>query len=342
MLFKEFHIMPSDKNILTYKVSDDELGLRLDQFLSKNIENLSRSRIKTLINESNVIKINEKEQVVIKDPSKKVKTGESYLVNIPKPVDPKPKPQEIPLEILYEDNDLIVINKPVGLVVHPAPGNYENTLVNALIAHCGQSLSGISGEKKPGIVHRLDKDTSGVMVAAKNDKTHEGLSKQFASHGKDGKLIRSYKALVWGIPNIQSGKVETYIGRSNNNRKKMAAFKEEKKGRKLAITFWKRIKFNRELDISIIECNLETGRTHQIRVHLTHLGIPVIGDQVYGTGFKSKINKYDNKIKKILISNSHRQALHAYKLGIEHPLTKESLLFKTDLPQDMQEILNIL
>ena len=334
--------MPSDKSILTYKVSDDELGLRLDQFLSKNIKNLSRSRIKTLINESNVIKINEKEQVVIKDPSKKVKTGESYLVNIPKPVDPKPKPQEIPLEILYEDNDLIVINKPVGLVVHPAPGNYENTLVNALIAHCGQSLSGISGEKKPGIVHRLDKDTSGVMVVAKNDKTHEGLSKQFASHGKDGKLIRSYKALVWGVPNIQSGKVETYIGRSNNNRKKMAAFKEEKKGRKLAITFWKRIKFNRELDISIIECNLETGRTHQIRVHLTHLGLPVIGDQVYGTGFKSKINKYDNKIKKILISNSHRQALHAYKLGFEHPLTKESFLFKTDLPQDMQEILNIL
>ena len=334
--------MPSDKSILTYKVSDDELGLRLDQFLSKNIKNLSRSRIKTLINERNVIKINEKEQVVIKDPSKKVKTGESYLVNIPKPVDPKPKPQEIPLEILYEDNDLIVINKPVGLVVHPAPGNYENTLVNALIAHCGQSLSGISGEKKPGIVHRLDKDTSGVMVVAKNDKTHEGLSKQFASHGKDGKLIRSYKALVWGIPNIQSGKVETYIGRSNNNRKKMAAFKEEKKGRKLAITFWKRIKFNKELDISIIECNLETGRTHQIRVHLTHLGLPVIGDQVYGTGFKSKINKYDNQIKKILISNSHRQALHAYKLGFEHPLTKESLLFKTDLPQDMQEIFNIL
>lgn len=237
MLFKEFHIMPSDKSILTYKVSDDELGLRLDQFLSKNIKNLSRSRIKTLINESNVIKINEKEQVVIKDPSKKVKTGESYLVNIPKPVDPKPKPQEIPLEILYEDNDLIVINKPVGLVVHPAPGNYENTLVNALIAHCGQSLSGISGEKKPGIVHRLDKDTSGVMVVAKNDKTHEGLSKQFANHGKDGKLIRSYKALVWGIPNIQSGKVETYIGRSNNNRKKMAAFKEEKKREKTSNNF---------------------------------------------------------------------------------------------------------
>ena len=342
MLLKEFHAMSSKKEIVTYKVSVKELGLRLDQFLSNNIKSLSRSRIKSLINENNVIKINEKEQIVIEDPAKKVKTGESYLVNIPKPVDPKPKPQKIPLEILYEDNDLIVIDKPVGLVVHPAPGNYDNTLVNALIAHCGQSLSGIGGEKKPGIVHRLDKDTSGVMVIAKNDKTHEGLSKQFASHGRDGKLIRSYKALVWGVPNIQSGRIETFIGRSNNNRKKMAAYKEEKKGRKLAITLWKRIQFNKELDISIIECNLETGRTHQIRVHLTHLGLPVIGDQVYGSGFSSKINKYDDKIKQILINGSHRQALHAYKLGFEHPLTKESLLFKTDLPQDMQEILNIL
>ena len=342
MLFKEFHIMPSDKSILTYKVSDDELGLRLDQFLSKNIKNLSRSRIKTLINESNVIKINEKEQVVIKDPSKKVKTGESYLVNIPKPVDPKPKPQEIPLEILYEDNDLIVINKPVGLVVHPAPGNYDNTLVNALIAHCGESLSGIGGEKKPGIVHRLDKDTSGVMVIAKNDSTHESLSEQFANHGRDGKLIRSYKALVWGIPNIQSGKIETFIGRSDKNRKKMAVYKEEKKGRRFAITHWKRIKFNKELDISKIQCNLETGRTHQIRVHLTHIGLPVIGDQVYGTGFKSKLNKYDDGIRNILLNASKKQSLHAYKLGFEHPTSKKNMLFETNLPHAMQEVSNIL
>ena len=342
MLLKEFHNMSSKKEIVTYKVSVKELGLRLDQFLSKNINNLSRSRIKTLINDNNVIKINEKEKIVIEDPSKKVKTGESYLINIPKPVDPKPKPQKIPLEILYEDNDLIVINKPVGLVVHPAPGNYENTLVNALIAHCGQSLSGIGGEKKPGIVHRLDKDTSGVMVAAKNDKTHDGLSKQFASHGRDGKLIRSYKALVWGVPNIQSGRVETFIGRSINNRKKMTVYKEEKKGRKLAITHWKRNKFNKEMDITLIECNLETGRTHQIRVHLTHLGFPIIGDQVYGTGYKSKIKKLNSNIKNIVSNASHRQLLHAYKLGFEHPISKEKHIYKTDLPQDMAKINEIL
>ena len=342
MLPKEFHAMSSKKEIITYKVSVKELGLRLDQFLSKNIKNLSRSRIKTLINDNNVIKINEKEKIVIEDPSKKVKAGESYLINIPKPIDPKLKPQKIPLDILYEDNDLVVINKPVSLVIHPAPGNYENTLVNALIAHCGQSLSGISGEKKPGIVHRLDKDTSGVMVAAKNDKTHDGLSKQFASHGRDGKLIRSYKALVWGVPNIQSGRVETFIGRSNNNRKKMAAYKEEKKGRKLAITHWKRNKFNKKMDIALIECNLETGRTHQIRVHLTHLGFPIIGDQVYGTGYKSKIKKLNSNIENIVSNASHRQLLHAYKLGFEHPTSKEKHIYKTDLPQDMAKINEIL
>ncbi len=334
--------MSSKEEIITYYVSIEESGLRLDQFLSNKSSNLSRSRIKSLINENHIAKLSNNKKVIENNVSKKVRAGEGYSIKIPKPIDPKPKAQNIPLNILHEDKDIIVINKPIGLVVHPAPGNYENTLVNALIAHCGESLSGIGGEKKPGIVHRLDKDTSGIMVIAKNDRTHEGLSKQFISHGKDGKLVRAYKALVWGVPSTQSGRIETFIGRSNTNRKKMLAYKEDKKGRKLAITFWKRIKFNKELDVSEIECNLETGRTHQIRVHLTHMGFPVIGDQVYGGGFKSKINKYDDKIKKILIDGSHRQALHAYKLGFEHPLTKESLIFETDLPQDMQEISNIM
>ena len=342
MLLKEFHAMSPKKETITYKVSIEELGLRLDQFLSNNISNLSRSRIKHLINEGNVFKVYDNKHIPVEDPSKKVTSEESYYINIPEPIDPKPIAQEIPLEILYEDKDLIVINKPIGLVVHPAPGNYDNTLVNALIAHCGESLSGIGGEKKPGIVHRLDKDTSGVMVIAKNDNTHESLSKQFANHGRDGKLIRSYKALVWGIPNIQSGKIETFIGRSNKNRKKMAVYKEEKKGRRFAITHWKRIKFNKELDISKIQCNLETGRTHQIRVHLTHIGLPVIGDQVYGTGFKSKINKYDDAIRNILLNASNRQSLHAYKLGFEHPTSKKNMLFETNLPNAMQEVSDIL
>tara|TARA_B100001540_G_scaffold270164_1_gene253186 strand:- start:1132 stop:2160 length:1029 start_codon:yes stop_codon:yes gene_type:complete len=342
MLLKEFHAMSSKKETITYKVSIEELGLRLDQFLSNNISNLSRSRIKHLINEGNVFKVYDNKHIPVEDPSKKVTSEEIYYINIPEPIDPKPIAQEIPLEILYEDKDLIVINKPIGLVVHPAPGNYDNTLVNALIAHCGESLSGIGGEKKPGIVHRLDKDTSGVMVIAKNDSTHESLSEQFANHGRDGKLIRSYKALVWGIPNIQSGKIETFIGRSDKNRKKMAVYKEEKKGRRFAITHWKRIKFNKELDISKIQCNLETGRTHQIRVHLTHIGLPVIGDQVYGTGFKSKLNKYDDGIRNILLNASKKQSLHAYKLGFEHPTSKKNMLFETNLPHAMQEVSDIL
>ena len=198
---------------------------------------------------------------------------------------------DLTLELrLYEYHPFIA-DKPAGLVVHPGAGNTEKTLVNALVNYCEGNLSSIGGELRPGIVHRLDKDTSGLLVIAKNDKAHKTLSKQFSNHGRDGKLIRSYKALVWGIPHLQSGKIETYLGRSLKNRKKIAIFSEEKKGRRFAITHWNKIKSNRELDISEIECNLETGRTHQIRVHLSHIGIPIIGDQVYGTGFKSKLNK---------------------------------------------------
>ncbi|MEC7831254.1 MAG: RluA family pseudouridine synthase [Pseudomonadota bacterium] len=334
--------MASQKKILTYKVSVEDSGLRLDQFLTLKNSNLSRSRIKALIKESFIVKINNKKRTVINEPSKKVKLYENFEITIPEAVDPKPIGQNIPLDILHEDNDIIVINKPANIVVHPAPGNYDNTLVNALIAHCGSSLSGIGGEKKPGIVHRLDKDTSGVMVVAKNDKSHESLSKQFSNHGRDGKLVRSYKALVWGIPHLQSGKIETYLGRSLKNRKKIAIFSEEKKGRKFAITHWKKIKSNKKLDISEIECNLETGRTHQIRVHLTHIGIPIIGDQVYGTGFKSKLNKYDSSTKTLLSNIFYRQALHAYKLGFEHPKTKKKLNFETKLPKDIKKISDLI
>ena len=326
------------KNIISLVVENQENGHRIDLFISNKYLKISRTRVKNLIKKKN-LKIN---NTIVTDPSKKVSAGDIILLEIPEPKKVSLKPYNYKLDIIYEDKDLIVINKSAGISMHPGPGNYDNTLVNALIAHCGESLSGIGGEKKPGIVHRLDKDTSGVMVIAKNDSTHESLSEQFANHGRDGKLIRSYKALVWGIPNIQSGKIETFIGRSDKNRKKMAVYKEEKKGRRFAITHWKRIKFNKELDISKIQCNLETGRTHQIRVHLTHIGLPVIGDQVYGTGFKSKLNKYDDGIRNILLNASKRQSLHAYKLGFEHPTSKKNMLFETNLPHAMQEVSDIL
>ena len=223
-------------------------------------------------------------------------------------------------------------------MVHPAPGNPNRTLVNALINHCGDSLSGIGGEKRPGIVHRLDKDTSGLLVIAKNDKSHNGLSEQFKNHGKDKKLVRAYKAIVWGIPKFSSGKISTFIGRSDKNRKKMAVFTEEKHNSRNAITHWKVLKKNKENDISLIECILETGRTHQIRVHLDHISHPVIGDPLYGHGYKTRINKIKNNFKILIEKQSNSQALHAYKLGFEHPITKENLKFETKPPDTMQKI----
>lgn len=330
--------MASQNKTLSYIVTIEDSSLRLDQFLSLKNSDLSRTRIKSLIDNGYVKKIINDSKIKLSEPSKKVKLEEKYELTIPSAVDPKPIGQKIPLDVLHEDDDIIVLNKPANLVVHPAPGNYDKTLVNALIDYCGSSLSGIGGEKKPGIVHRLDKDTSGIMVIAKNDRSHEILSEQFSNHGRDGKLVRSYKALVWGIPHLISGKVKTFIGRSLNNRKKMAVFSEEKKGRKIAITHWKKIKSNNELEISEIKCTLETGRTHQIRVHLNHIGIPIIGDPLYGTGFKSKVNKYEPQIVNLFSNLSNRQALHAYKLGFEHPSSKKNMVFKTEFPKDLGEI----
>ena len=332
----------SVKKIITYKVSKDDVGIRLDQFLVKNIEDLSRTRLKNLILSNALFIGKNKKLVSIDNPAHKVKIGEAYYLHVPEAIDPKPLGQNIPLNIVHEDDDIIILNKPIGLVVHPAPGNYDRTLVNALISHCGDSLSGIGGEKRPGIVHRLDKNTSGLMVIAKNDKSHGSLSKQFASHGKDGKLQRAYKALVWGVPNNQLGKIKNFIGRSHINRKKMAVFLNKKPNNKKAITYWKKIKSNKELGFSLIECKLETGRTHQIRVHLNHINLPVIGDPLYGSGYKSKINKLNEDVQSHFKPLQNRQALHAYLLGFEHPRTGKILKYKEEPPYDMQNLIDLL
>tara|TARA_B100001175_G_scaffold218827_1_gene186164 strand:- start:556 stop:1539 length:984 start_codon:yes stop_codon:yes gene_type:complete len=326
------------ENIVTHKVKKELSEIRLDQFLKKNISDLSRTRIKKFIVDG-FLKLNNK---IIIDPSYTVKENDICILKIPEAVEAKPIGEKIDLEIVYEDSDLIVINKQKELVVHPAPGNPNKTLVNALINHCGSSLSGIGGEKRPGIVHRLDKDTSGLIVVAKNDKSHNGLSEQFKNHGKDGRLIRSYKAIVWGIPRFSSGTISTFLGRSVKNRKKVAVYDDEKPGRKIAITHWKVLKKDTSNNISLIECKLETGRTHQIRVHLDHLSHPVIGDPLYGQGYKTKMETLNNNMKNLLEKLNNKQALHAELLGFEHPISKENHIFQTDPPKEMLDIIKLI
>ena len=323
------------ENIITHKVKKELSEIRLDQFLKKNIIHLSRTRIKKLIVDG-FLKVNNR---IIMDPSYNVRENDICILEIPEAIKAKPIGEKIDLEIIYEDNDLIVINKQKGLVVHPAPGNPNKTLVNALINHCGNSLSGIGGEKRPGIVHRLDKDTSGLLVVAKNDRSHNGLASQFKNHGKDGKLIRAYKALIWGIPTFSSGKISTFIGRSDRNRKKMMVINNEKYKSKEAITNWKVLGKNNENNITLIECKLETGRTHQIRVHLDYISHPILGDPLYGQGYKTRINKLEPNIKFLVEKHGNTQALHAYKLGFKHPITNENFIFETDPPENMKKII---
>jgi 23S rRNA pseudouridine1911/1915/1917 synthase len=326
------------EKVLSYKASSDDIGKRIDQYLAQNESDISRTRLKNLILNGSLKLLDE----IIIDPSYRIKENDIFNLLIPEAKDPTPKAENIKLEIIFEDEDLVVVNKPKGLVVHPAPGNQNKTLVNALINHCGSSLSGIGGERRPGIVHRLDKDTSGLIVVAKNDKSHNGLSEQFKNHGRDGKLIRSYKAIVWGVPKFSSGSISTYLGRSSKNRKKMAIYKDEKSGRKIAITHWKILKKNILNNISLIECRLETGRTHQIRVHLDHISHPVIGDPLYGQGYKTRIGKLDDKIKILVDKLENKQALHADQLGFEHPLTKENHIFQVDPPKEMIRIIKLM
>jgi 23S rRNA pseudouridine1911/1915/1917 synthase len=291
---------------------------------------MSRSRLRQLIDEGRVTRGGE----TIKDPNHRVKSGEHYEIDVPHPVPADPRGQDIPLRVVYEDKDLIVIDKPAGLVVHPAAGNPDGTLVNALIAHCGDSLAGVGGVSRPGIVHRLDKDTSGLLVAAKNERAMTSLAKQFANHT----IERAYHAVVWGSPRFNEGRIETQIGRNPFDRKRMGVLRG---GGKEARTRYRVVeRFGERLLASLIECRLETGRTHQIRVHLTHLGHPLIGDPSYGrTRQPPRPKTPDEAAAYEIIVNFPRQALHAALLGFQHPSLHKTLRFTSEWPSDMAALI---
>ena len=317
-------------------VDEADAGTRLDTWLAGAVPDLSRSRAKALITGGSVAIGG----ATIDEPKRPVKPGELVVLELPPPLPAEPEGEAIPLEVLYEDDALIVIDKPPGLVVHPAAGNQTGTLVNALIAHCGASLSGIGGVMRPGIVHRLDKDTSGLMVVAKTDRAHQGLAEQFADHGRTGPLERGYLALAWGAPDRPEGRIALRLGRSTKNREKIEIKRGAEAGRE-AITHYGVVESygpaGRAPLATMIECRLETGRTHQIRVHLAALGHPVVGDRVYGAGFATKVALLPEPAR-ALAATFPRQALHAYLLGFEHPVTGEELHFESEIPQDMEAL----
>ncbi|EJW21474.1 hypothetical protein IMCC14465_12700 [alpha proteobacterium IMCC14465] len=322
----------------TYIATDEDDGKRLDALLASQLE-FSRARLQGLIREGQVEVTRQQQGHTIKDPSWRVKPEDDINLILPPLKDSSVKPENIALDILFEDDSVIVINKAAGLVVHPAPGSPDGTLVNALLAHCGDSLSGIGGEKRPGIVHRLDKDTSGVMIAAKTDNAHNALAAQFAAHGRDGRLQRRYQALVWGQLMPPIGRVEAALARHPANRKKMAVSRHE--SARFAATDYTALHNWKHVPITHLTCMLETGRTHQIRVHMAHIGHPVIGDEMYGSGQRSRLNTLPEKTA-ATIAALGRQALHAELLGFEHPETKEAMAFTAPLPADMQAVLDIL
>jgi len=298
-------------------------GWRLDRALAAAVPTLSRERLKALIRSGAV----EAQGAAVRDPATKVKGNEELKVAVPEPIPAHNEPQNIPLTIVFEDEHLLVVDKPAGLVVHPAAGNFDGTLVNALLHHCAGKLSGIGGVARPGIVHRIDKDTSGLLVVAKTDVAHEGLAKQFAAHSID----RRYLAIVSGVPKAGQGVVDAPVARSAANRKKIAIV-EGARGKR-AVTHWKRVSVMR--DAALVECRLETGRTHQVRVHMASIGHPLVGDPVYG-----RSGKTHGKLLKTL--GFQRQALHAAELGFTHPVTKSRLSFSSPMPADMQELFNAL
>jgi 23S rRNA pseudouridine1911/1915/1917 synthase len=301
----------------------EHAGWRLDRALAAAVPTLSRERLKSLVR-SGALLAGER---AVRDPAIKVRGDEHYTLAVPRPAPAHNEAQDIPLPIVFEDAHLLVVDKPAGLVVHPAAGNFDGTLVNALLHHCGGSLSGIGGVARPGIVHRIDKDTSGLMVVAKTDVSHVALARQFADHSID----RRYLALVGGVPRMATGTVDAPLARSAANRKKIAIVAD---GRgKRAVTHWTRLQSLR--DSALIECRLETGRTHQVRVHMASIGHALLGDPVYGGAVKGHRKLLQNL-------NFQRQALHAAQLGFTHPVTKNLLSFTSAMPPDMQELFTAL
>ena len=319
------------------EVGPDEAGERLDSFLARRDERFSRNRFKALIKDSQVT-VGERTLV---EPNYRVNAGDDIAFTVPELQDSTPQPEAIPLNVVFEDANLIVIDKPARLVVHPAAGNWTGTLVNALLHHCGDSLSGIGGVRRPGIVHRLDKETSGLIVVAKSDLAHRGLAAQFADHGRKGPMRRAYLALVWGAPMPAIGVIDAPLDRDSRNRLKRAVAKS---GGRTAITRYETVErfpadTNQPAIAALVGCQLETGRTHQIRVHMAHIGHPLVGDPVYGAGFATKAETLPtplgNRVRKF-----HRQALHAATLCFEHPISGEILTFESPPPAAMAGVID--
>lgn len=307
-------------------VTAEQAGTRIDKFLRVAVPEMSRSQLQRLIVSGNV----SMDENIITDNDYKVRIDDSFSVFIPPATEANPQPEDIALDVVYEDDDLIVVNKPAGMTVHPAPGAYHGTLVNALLYHCRDNLSGIGGVKRPGIVHRIDKDTSGLLVVAKNDFTHQGLSAQFFDHS----IERTYYAVVYGCPNPLSGVIRGNIARSRFDRKKMALVEN---GGKSAVTHYQCLDTH-NMAVSMVKCNLETGRTHQIRVHMASIGCNLVGDQTYVKSGKSQIKGLEPELKKY-INEFPRQALHAASLGFIHPRSLKNMQFMSVLPDDVHQLL---
>ena len=329
---------PADDSLETREVraEAEAAGERLDRWMARVWPDLSRSRCKALVEAGRLILDGE----VLRDPSAKLREDGLYTLSLPRPVAATPKPEAIALEVLFEDDQLIVINKPAGMAAHPAAGNWTGTLVHALLHHCAGGLSGIGGVERPGIVHRLDKDTSGVMVAAKTDAAHQALSKQFAKHSVE----RAYLAFTRGAPKPRFGVIEARLARSSQNRKKMAIVRDSQStAGKHAVTHYETVKTYGQVEgapvgtpiAALVRCVLETGRTHQIRVHLTHIGAPLLGDPVYGRGRSKLLTRTADGA---AFRDFRRQALHAAVLGFDHPTTGARVRFETELPKDMQRL----